>query len=358
MAKAMSFRAANADFEDWLRHQCDVVEPDLEFKHERMKKNAFVFLRATFFRWAQQIERLCPDLKDAPKVLAVGDTHTENFGTWRDAEGRLVWGINDFDEAVTTAYPYDLVRLATSVRLAPEARVGNRETAEAIIAGYREGLEQPRPALLDEQNSAMRPFVACTDQDRQDFWIEVDGYPKASPPAKVRSLLEGSLPKNASVPRFASRVKGGGGLGRPRYVAIATWCGGRIVREAKAIVPSAWSWAHGEGTAPVRAVDLAFGKFRAPDPHMSVKDGFIVRRIAADSRKVELGDAAGAKLRTDLLSAMGFDIAAIHAATNGAALRISRDLKSRDAGWLHAAAKTAAAAVTADFEEWRSPTAS
>ena len=34
-----------------------------------------------------------------PAVLAVGDLHTENFGTWRDAEGRLIWGINDFDEA-------------------------------------------------------------------------------------------------------------------------------------------------------------------------------------------------------------------------------------------------------------------
>jgi len=32
-------------------------------------------------------------------VLAVGDLHVENFGTWRDAEGRLIWGVNDFDEA-------------------------------------------------------------------------------------------------------------------------------------------------------------------------------------------------------------------------------------------------------------------
>jgi len=32
-------------------------------------------------------------------VLAVGDLHVENFGTWRDAEGRLIWGVNDFDES-------------------------------------------------------------------------------------------------------------------------------------------------------------------------------------------------------------------------------------------------------------------
>ena len=29
---------------------------------------------------------------DAPQVLSVGDLHLENFGTWRDADGRLVWG--------------------------------------------------------------------------------------------------------------------------------------------------------------------------------------------------------------------------------------------------------------------------
>jgi uncharacterized protein (DUF2252 family) len=48
---------------------------------------------------------VCPDLAKAPKVLAVGDLHVENFGTWRDVEGRLVWGINDFDEAAALLTP-------------------------------------------------------------------------------------------------------------------------------------------------------------------------------------------------------------------------------------------------------------
>ena len=49
-----------------------------------------------------------------PKVLAVGDLHIENFGTWRDSEGRLVWGVNDFDETWRLPYTQDLVRLTTS----------------------------------------------------------------------------------------------------------------------------------------------------------------------------------------------------------------------------------------------------
>ena len=35
------------------------------------------------------------------------------YGTWRDTEGRLVWGINDFDEAYPSPYTNDLVRLAS-----------------------------------------------------------------------------------------------------------------------------------------------------------------------------------------------------------------------------------------------------
>ncbi len=90
---------ANGAYEAWLRTQCEVIEKDLEKKHEKMARSAFDFLRATFFRWAGGIEALCPEVAGAQRVLAVGDLHAENYGTWRDAEGRWQWGVNDFDEA-------------------------------------------------------------------------------------------------------------------------------------------------------------------------------------------------------------------------------------------------------------------
>src|ERR1700751_5738690 len=109
----------NEAYEEWLRTQCDVVEDDLAYKHKRMKESAFVFFRASYFRWAKLAMLSFPEFEGAPNVLSVGDTHVENFGTWRDADGRLVWGINDFDEAAVMPYVLDLVRLATSIRLAP-----------------------------------------------------------------------------------------------------------------------------------------------------------------------------------------------------------------------------------------------
>ncbi|MDI4236209.1 DUF2252 family protein [Bradyrhizobium sp. Arg237L] len=85
----MSFRDDNREYEKWLAAQCKIVKSDINYKHKRMKESAFIFLRATYFRWARKIGDWCPELMDAPKVLAVGDLHLENFGTWRDADGRL-----------------------------------------------------------------------------------------------------------------------------------------------------------------------------------------------------------------------------------------------------------------------------
>src|SRR5262245_32192696 len=207
MMKETKFATDNSAYEAWLRTQCDVVEKDLAYKHKRMRKNAFIFLRATYFRWARRIEAICPELTDAPAVLAVGDAHLENFGTWRDAEGRLIWGVNDFDEAAVMPYPFDLVRLAASARLAPDLMIANREIATAILQGYRRGLTSPRPTLLDEHETWMRPLVACTDKDRERFWREIDALPSTRPPGPVMRGLEQSLPTGASIQPFCTRGK-------------------------------------------------------------------------------------------------------------------------------------------------------
>ena len=128
----MSILEDTEEYESWLRTQCKVVEKDLDHKHERMRKNPFVFLRATYYRWARRVEKICSELADAPSTLCVGDIHLENFGTWRDADGRWVWGVNDFDEAAVMPYAFDLVRLTASVELALEMKIAGRDAAVAF----------------------------------------------------------------------------------------------------------------------------------------------------------------------------------------------------------------------------------
>jgi len=40
---------------------------------------------------------------------------------------------------------------------------------------------------------------------------------------------------------------------KARYTAIAYWRGSQIVREAKALLPPAWNWAHDTGGRPQAA---------------------------------------------------------------------------------------------------------
>src|SRR6266853_4383499 len=113
-----SIVAATLDLERWKSQQISIVRGDLVLKHRMMADAVFPFMRSTFYRWAQLWPLVCPELARGPQVLAVGDLHVENFGTWRDLEGRLIWGVNDFDEAWPAAYTIDLVRLTTSAYLA------------------------------------------------------------------------------------------------------------------------------------------------------------------------------------------------------------------------------------------------
>src|ERR1700730_14185627 len=114
----MNCKEATESYESWLAKRTPIVEADLAFKHQQMAADIFSFMRATFYRWIELFADACADLAKATEVLGVGDLHVENFGTWRDLEGRLVWGINDFDEATNLPYTFDLVRLAPSPRLA------------------------------------------------------------------------------------------------------------------------------------------------------------------------------------------------------------------------------------------------
>ena len=143
-------------YEDWLRAQLgdELVEKDLARKREKMEKNAFVFLRATYWRWTETILSVCPGLADAPAVLAIGDTHLENFGTWRDAEGRLVWGANDFDDAAVMPWPLDLVRLAASALLAGGESAG--DICDAVWEGYAAGLAKPQSLILEREHRWLR----------------------------------------------------------------------------------------------------------------------------------------------------------------------------------------------------------
>src|SRR5271163_779584 len=172
----MTITKATQSYEAWLAKQITILKPDLKRKHLAMAEDVFPFLRATFYRWMQLWPEVCAEENKAPKVLAVGDLHVENFGTWRDVEGRLVWGINDFDEAYPLPYTVDLVRLAASAHLAiRESRlaIAARDACNAILAGYKKSLEIGGvPFVLAEEHDWLRHMMTGVLRDPVQFWTK------------------------------------------------------------------------------------------------------------------------------------------------------------------------------------------
>jgi hypothetical protein len=352
---------ATEKYETWLGERIPLIPADLDRKHALMREAVFPFLRATFYRWAQTWPEVSPQTAAAPQVLGVGDLHVENFGTWRDVEGRLIWGINDFDEVCWLPYTCDLVRLNTSAHLAifcQHLDISPLRASKAILEGYRAGLAKGgRPFALAEHHPVLRHMAVERLKQPELFWDKLNALPtfKGRIPSSAMKALDRMMPEGHIQCRVVHRLAGLGSLGRRRFVALAQWRGGSIAREAKELVESAWGWAHSRraGTKTELFYQEAIDRSRrAPDPFVKMRGRWIVRRLAPDCSRIELSSLPAQHDATRLLQAMGFETANVHLGTREARV-MEADLRKRPATWLHAAALAMVESVNQDWKQWR-----
>jgi hypothetical protein len=347
-------------YEQWLGRHTALVKPDLRLKHQQMAVAPFPFMRATFYRWMQVWPKVCSSLSRAPKVLAVGDLHIENFGTWRDVEGRLVWGVNDVDEAAVLPYTNDLVRLAASAVLAIAAghlALKVKDACAAILEGYRKSLaEHGRPIVLEEENQWLRQIATGELRDPAHFWKKMDGLPtyREKIPATALEALEHLMPVRGLKYRLVRRVAGLGSLGHVRVVAIANYGGGKVAREAKALVLSSVYWAEkSDDPAGIMCHAILGCSVRCPDPFVRVHGHWIVRRLSPHCCRIELDVLPQGRDELGLLSAMGWETANIHLGSPTAFKQVRKHLSGLKSNWLASAAKDMADALVSDWHVWR-----
>jgi hypothetical protein len=315
-------------------------------------------LRATYYRWAQQFIELDPAISRATKVLAVGDLHLENFGTWRDGLGRLAWGINDFDEAFPLPYTNDLVRLATSALVAIDLdhlSISAKDACRAIQNGYRQGIETGgRPFVIGEEHRWFKPILQNPARDPGLFWDKLRQLPRERKPLppEARAVIEDVLPERRISFELRHRIAGLGNLGKPRYTAIAQWQGGPVAREAKALTFSAAGWAKSNMSGPFYA-NILTNAIRSRDPYLKVHDSWIVRRLAPDCRRLELASLTRVDDEEWLLHAMGFETANVHLGTTGVRKSIARHLADLPKRELRKAATQMSNALAKDFRRWK-----
>ena len=346
-------------YENWLGRLTPILASDIKLKHERMRADVFSFLRATYYRWAQIWPEACPRATKAVKVLAVGDLHVENFGTWRDAEARLVWGINDFDECYPMAFTNDLVRLTVSAALAiseGKLALSPKEACSAILRGYTAGIQAGGEALLLADNSSqLRQMARERLNNPERFWEKLHRFApiKKAPPSTAVKEIRNLLPDPRASLKFVHRIAGLGSLGKLRFTAIGNWAGGLLAREAKALTPSACIWAAGSQTrAPIYYDRILRTSVRAADPMVAVRPPWLVRRLSPDCFRIELAELPKRRDENVLLYSMGWETANVHLGS-GKAADIKRDLRALGNDWLHQAAKTMREAVIEDWERWK-----
>ncbi len=360
MYTEINISQATTLYEGWLAKRMTLIGADLIAKHEAMAQAAFPFMRATYYRWVQMVPINCAEITNAPSVLAVGDLHVENFGTWRDIEGRLIWGVNDFDEACPMPYTNDLVRLATSARLAlgsESVGLTGKQACDAIIQGYSEGLlAGGRPFVLAEGHKRLRDLALGELRDPARFWQKISNLQSVSEPIPetAKDALESLLPEPGLGHRIVLREAGLGSRGHQRFVAIADWHGGQIAREAKALTLPAPVWAGlCEPTTNNWYQAILSCAVRCPDPFVCVKGDWLARRLAPDCSSIELDSLLEYKDLLELLKDMGWETANIHLGSKEAIDSVKQDLAKRPDGWLRAASKEMMRLIEDDWEDWR-----
>lgn len=129
----------------------------------RMLQSPFAYYRGTAAVMAHDLRG---DRVTGTRVVCCGDAHISNFGVFASPERRVLFDLNDFDEASTGPWEWDVKRLAASVvvggRDAGMSEADCRDAAERCVAAYRTTL-----AALFEVTAIERHFLQV-----ETDWLE------------------------------------------------------------------------------------------------------------------------------------------------------------------------------------------
>ncbi|MBB5933504.1 DUF2252 domain-containing protein [Streptomyces zagrosensis] len=193
-------------------------------KFRKMAASAFAFYRGTACLFYGDLE----DERDGgpyldertSRVWMHGDLHAENFGTYMDANGRLIFNVNDFDEAYVGPFTWDLKRFAASVALIGYTKALSDETITALVRAYARAYRERISALAS----------GAKDDEVPPFTLDTADGPLLDALRDARSLTRfGLLESMTEIRDFERRFAAGGGSieldAATRYKVLAAFDG-------------------------------------------------------------------------------------------------------------------------------------
>lgn len=256
----------------WLIQNLRIYNQDLRKserynKYCKMKTDPYAFFRGSnHIYWADFSTdgRLQRFSAKNTKTWLLGDLHAYNFGAFHDAQNRLAYGLNDFDESLIADYQFDLWRMAISLVLIAEhyTQIKYKRQNKIINAFGKAYLKQLRklqstgspPSPLDKNGEckAVKNLFkdlknSCSRREMLKKWTNEQGdfdfdNPKLRPldretAGALTEALENyrkrltQIDEGTGVPFFevkslAKRLLAGtGSLGRTRYYALIEGAG-------------------------------------------------------------------------------------------------------------------------------------
>ncbi|MCW7990321.1 hypothetical protein XF35_34975 [Streptomyces platensis subsp. clarensis] len=203
-------------------------------KFRKMAASAFAFYRGTaclFYRDLEEYAAQDGGGKDSgpyldertARVWIHGDLHAENFGTYMDATGRLIFNVNDFDEAYVGPFTWDLKRFAASVALIGYAKALSDKQITDLVRTYA--------AAYRERIHALAHKTKGSDRDElPPFTLDTAEGPLLDALRDARSLTRfGLLDSMTEIRDFERRFAAGGGSveldAATRYKVLAAFDG-------------------------------------------------------------------------------------------------------------------------------------
>jgi uncharacterized protein (DUF2252 family) len=119
----------------------DLIEADpraFRRKFRKMAQDPFSFYRGSacvFYADVSEMEDRYADERTG-RIWIQGDLHAENYGTYLNDAGIIVFDVNDFDEAYLGHFTWDLKRMAASLSLLGFIKALSDDTIRELIETY------------------------------------------------------------------------------------------------------------------------------------------------------------------------------------------------------------------------------
>ncbi|OZM77682.1 DUF2252 domain-containing protein [Pseudonocardia sp. MH-G8] len=130
-------------------------------KFRKMAADPFAFYRGSACLFYADVA-----LRDDPwadertsRIWIQGDLHAENFGTYMDGDGVLIFDVNDFDEAYIGHFTWDVTRFAASMALLGWRKAISDDDITILVQRYaRSYLDQVRTFVdqADDRSFSLR----------------------------------------------------------------------------------------------------------------------------------------------------------------------------------------------------------